>query len=285
MLGCNPTTDSNPIEPGEYPLTDDDFYDGCATVSPDGNWVAFISRRGSTLPAVWKIPTTGGTPQLVFEDDNYLFYYIDWGPDNSQIVALVADLELSDNYIVLLNIITGDIQHLIPVSTVEASPSISPDGSLIVYVDSVGFPKHLYLYNIDSSEITNLLWDPNYYPMAPEWSPDNETIVFTYYSYNPYEPNIWTIEKDGSGLTQLTEGPNRYLNPTWSPDGEEICFVSSDDPEVWGELCSIPSTGGDVTVLTESDSNDYPCYVPGEKDVVFISNRNHENGDVWLLKR
>lgn len=36
--------------------------------------------------------------------------------------------------------------------------------------------------------------------------------------------DIWTINPDGTGLTQLTSGGNHF-SPTWSPDGGQMAFV------------------------------------------------------------
>ena len=41
-----------------------------------------------------------------------------------------------------------------------------------------------------------------------------------------YDCDIWTIEPDGTGATQLTtSGPECDSQPAWSPDGEQIAFV------------------------------------------------------------
>ena len=43
-----------------------DSSDGLPTVSPDGNWVAFVSDRGGRW-AVWVVPTVGGSAQKLFD--------------------------------------------------------------------------------------------------------------------------------------------------------------------------------------------------------------------------
>ncbi len=47
-------------------LTFDPANDGLAAISPDGNWVAFLSNRGGQL-AVWYAGINGGTPQKMFD--------------------------------------------------------------------------------------------------------------------------------------------------------------------------------------------------------------------------
>lgn len=47
-------------------LTFDPANDGLAAISPNGNWVAFLSNRGGQL-AVWYAGINGGTPQKMFD--------------------------------------------------------------------------------------------------------------------------------------------------------------------------------------------------------------------------
>jgi Tol biopolymer transport system component len=47
--------------------------------------------------------------------------------------------------------------------------------------------------------------------------------------------DVWTINADGTDLTQLTDSPGFDFDPSWSPDGTRIAFRSerSGDSEIW----------------------------------------------------
>ena len=62
----------------------------------------------------------------------------------------------------------------------------------------------------------------------PAWSPDGEWIVFTRSEDDGHtitSSDLYAVRPDGSGLTRLTETPDRLeMNPAWSPDGSQIAY-------------------------------------------------------------
>ena len=47
-----------------------------------------------------------------------------------------------------------------------------------------------------------------------------------------HDGDIWVMNADGSGRTQLTDHPDEDFDPAWSPDGSQIAFRSHRDNNV-----------------------------------------------------
>ena len=56
------------------------------------------------------------------------------------------------------------------------------------------------------------------------WSPDGSKVAFT--SNRDGNPEIYVVNRDGSGLRRLTNQPSIDVTPTWSPTGNQIAFTS-----------------------------------------------------------
>jgi Tol biopolymer transport system component len=78
------------------------------------------------------------------------------------------------------------------------------------------------------------------------WSPNGNTIAFD--SDRPGDGTgdvqIWTMNWDGTGQTQLTTGPGFHGDPAWTPDGSKLAVEADwgDYPALEG-IWLIPSSG------------------------------------------
>ena len=71
---------------------------------------------------------------------------------------------------------------------------------------------------------------------------ENGKIVFS--SFRSGNSDIYTINPDGSGLTQLTNDPAPEVDPAWSPDGKQIAFSRK-----------LPNAADEINVMDADGSN------------------------------
>jgi CSLREA domain-containing protein len=176
----------------------------------------------------------------------------------------------------------------------DFSPAWSPDGSKIAFasvplvIGTLTLPE-IYVMNADGTAQTNLTNDPidPFDPagdpaadLSPTWSPDGSKIAF--YSSRGHE--IYVVNADGSGLTQLTAGGDGALDLAWSPDGSTIAFAGpffSFDvivpPDMDSPLSIVSADGSGQMRITQDAAYD-PAWSPDGSQIAFSSNRdgNHE---------
>lgn len=95
-------------------------------------------------------------------------------------------------------------------------------------------------------------------------------IVFV--SEREGNPQIYTMNSDGSNQIRITNNKAYEIMPVFSPDGSKIAFVSDRDgnPEIY----VMNADGSNPIRLTNEASYDYsPSWSPDGKKIVFISNR------------
>jgi Tol biopolymer transport system component len=101
----------------------------------------------------------------------------------------------------------------------------------------------------------------------PVWSPDGGRIAWSRGVKGVYE--IWVMNADGSGKTQITFEGVRSRVPTWSPNGDRIAFGRS------GDLWAMDADGSDQQQLTSGPNLDLgPRWSPVEDRIAFFSDRN-----------
>lgn len=105
-------------------------------------------------------------------------------------------------------------------------PSWSPDGQSISFTEqpicspcSVGVPSTLTVMRADGTGARAVVTTASVGGQAV-WAPDG-SVVFN----QAFESGLWSIQPDGSGLRQLSTGPDGY--PEWSRDGH-LAFLRGD---------------------------------------------------------
>lgn len=183
----------------ERRLTDNNYYDAEATVSPDGKKIVFTSTRNGDLD-LYVMNVDGSDLKQVTNELGYdggAFF----SPDSKQLVFRASrpvGVE-AQNYRELL------AQNLVTPSDME-----------------------IYTMNIDGSNIRQVtsLGKANW---APYWHPSGKKIIFAsnHDTERGFPFNLYMIDTDGTHLERITNSDQFDAFAMFSPDGKKIAFCSN----------------------------------------------------------
>lgn len=114
--------------------------------------------------------------------------------------------------------------------TLNITPTWSPDSQAIAYTSyrpsgGMGTFQDIIVSHIRiGKRETPANGDPRKQNYLPIWSPDGTKIAFT--TNRDGNPEIYVMNKDGSGVRRMTNHPGIDVSPTWSPTGGQLAWVS-----------------------------------------------------------
>lgn len=97
-----------------------------------------------------------------------------------------------------------------------------------------------------------------------------------YVSNESGNDEIYIINADGTGKTNITNDPEGDTLPRWSPDGTRLIFVSARDGGT--DLFSMKPDGSDVQQLTTGGSVASPNYSYDGSKILYV-----DNGDIYTI--
>ena len=222
-------------------------------------------------------------PPIRILSDVFNDFDISWSPDGQWIAYMHGKAEtdaLTDTSGLYIIDPTGNNKRLIHEGTVF-DPNWSGDSEMLVFRANSGDLFKISVTSLELTQITNFGS-----AFFPSWSSDNSKIVFDTPFNDPDDTNVlWTINPDGSGLTDISEhGIGEMTDPDWSPDMSNIVYVgkhSGSNSEIW----TINTTDLSRTRLTNNNVPDRsPVWSPdGEKIAWYVVTGVSDSLGIWIM--
>ena len=105
---------------------------------------------------------------------------------------------------------------------------------------------------------------------GPTFSPDNKQLAYSWNGGEGRDNDIYIRDVVSGRPQRLTDSKLHDRYPTFSPDGKHIAFLR--ESKTFGELITIPSTGGKETRIRRLFSGNYSIsYAPDGKTIAVIN--------------
>jgi dipeptidyl aminopeptidase/acylaminoacyl peptidase len=219
--------------------------------SPDGRWIALLSKRGDKFANVWLLPTAGGEAWRLTDSKSDVAQAA-WSPDGKSIAFIAPepapeDKERRDREKDDARIVGGDDRpgRLWLISVPPEADGERSARQLMSSAVSVG--------GVPEGGAGDAL----------AWSPDGKTIAFSH-TARPVA-NDWPTSD--ISLVDVATGRVRPFahtgaaetQPLYSPDGAWIAYLTTDDPPRWAHRRWIriaPADGGPARDLPHTFDED-----------------------------
>src|SRR5580692_3215632 len=263
--------------------------------SPDGKYLAFLSKRDEGKTQVWLLNRMGGEAQRLTDAIQDVDDFA-WSPDSKRLVLVLRDpspQELDEARTKEKGKPGGGDKDKDKDKDANPKKPKTPPPFLVdryrFKTDTVGYldrrRTHLYVFDVATKAVVQIT-SGDFDDDEPAWSPDGKLLAFRSNRSTPdpdrtYDTNIWVVAADntdkGAHLTQVTTNPGSDAAPAWSPDGKWITYITQLEPKLLvyatHHVAVSPAEGGEAKVLTRTFDrmSRTPLFSPDGEFVYFIA--------------
>lgn len=199
-------------------LTHDNVFHESPSFSPDGQSVLYLTQDNGFGEDVYSQDLS--SEKVTQLTHGMSCFTPSCSPDGSEILFAMNDGADSQGVAIMSGSGTN-LRLLSPGWT----PQFSENATEILYTDSYSASADgVYIMATDGSDNKFISTIP--YQTVPDLSPDGTQIVFSNFVDNNFD--IFIMNADGTGLTNLTNTASAEYEPSFSPDGKRIVYVASD---------------------------------------------------------
>ncbi len=267
-------------EPRRFMAAEPNGWYSSPAFSPVGRTLAFASCRGTTNCDLLVVPLSAdllpaGKPRQLASVRTYIAG-IAWTPDGRSLIYSAGTL--TERLLFRIDSAGGGEPKRLEIASQGAeSPAVALKGNRLA------FSRALFdtdIWRLQAGGKPEPLLVSTMQDGSAQFSPDGRRIAFAS-ARSGDRMAIWLADADGTGLVQLTRGPEDYQgSPRWSPDGNWIAFDARGKDSLW-DIKVVESSGGQARQLTGGTfSSNVPSWSHDGKWIYFNSDRSGRR-EIW----
>jgi Tol biopolymer transport system component len=201
--------------------------EGMASLSPDGNFVAFTWTGPvfTDTADVWVKAVDGDALRRLTDTPHFHEAFTSWSPDGRQIAF--QRMESGSNRGVYLMSPLGGAER--KVVDRGGNPSWTPDGRALVMVGRTPTGFAIFEHILQTGARRQLTRPARGFgDQSPKVSPDGATLAFARVSESLSQAAVFVVPMSGGEPTRLTEWSPTVGGLDWTPDGREILYPQTD---------------------------------------------------------
>ena len=237
------------------PLTDGRSIVLTPRFSPTRQEITYMSYE-SGEPQVYLLQIETGARELVGKFPGMTFAPR-FSPDGQKVIMSLLRDDGNSN-IFAMDLRSRNTTRLTNSTSIDTSPSYSPDGSQVVFTSDRGGQPQIYRMGADGSGQARISFGGGSYS-TPVWSPRGDLIAFTKQTGGEFQ--IGVMKTDGSGERILSSGFAQE-GPTWAPNGRLLMFFTEGAGAGGPKLKTVDLTGRNEQSVPSKNFASDPAWSP-----------------------
>ena len=248
-----------------------------ARISPDGNWLSFISDKGNH-PRVYVQATDKGNPVAVDVQGAVLSHA--WSPDGKELACILRQGD-SQFLVVVPAFFGGSPRASVPIEKGAQQVAISRwiGDSVYIRFDRGELRSSIVKVTLSTSQVDDIFarWPTKVDFRHAEVSPDGQRVVLD--AFTEGRSDLWTAGIDGSNLRRLTDDAYVDRSPIWiGNDG--VAFQSNRGGQL--DLWRMSLSNARATQLTSSQAEEIASDATADGRVIAFEQLSDSNS-LWRL--